>query len=54
MSLLLHQIILRQAERSPLSTALGCKGEWLNYQTVSRQIRIGCAAGFSGIRVKAT
>ena len=38
MSLLLHQIVLRQAERSPSSKALGCKDQWFDYQTVSRQI----------------
>lgn len=44
MSLLLHQIVLRQAERSPSSKALGCKDQWFDYQTVSRQIR-SVAAG---------
>lgn len=38
MSLLLHQIVLRQAEHSPSSKALGCKDQWFDYQTVSRQI----------------
>ncbi|WP_163371631.1 acyl-CoA ligase (AMP-forming), exosortase A system-associated [Endozoicomonas acroporae] len=44
MSLLLHQIVLRQAECSPSSKALGCKDQWFDYQTVSRQIR-SLAAG---------
>lgn len=44
MSLLLHQIVLRQAERSPSSRALGCKDQWFDYQTISRQIR-SVAAG---------
>ena len=44
MSLLLHQIVLRQGERSPSSKALGCKDQWLDYQTVSRQVR-SVAAG---------
>ncbi|WP_067515514.1 acyl-CoA ligase (AMP-forming), exosortase A system-associated [Endozoicomonas ascidiicola] len=44
MSLLLHQIPLRQAERTPASEALGCKNQWLDYQTLARQIR-SVAAG---------
>ena len=44
MSLLLHQIPLRQAEQSPVSQALGCKGQWQDYQTLSRKIR-SVAAG---------
>ena len=44
MSLLLHQIVLRQAERVPSSRALGCKDQWFDYQTVSRQVR-SVAAG---------
>ncbi|MGB0359907.1 MAG: acyl-CoA ligase (AMP-forming), exosortase A system-associated [Endozoicomonas sp.] len=44
MSLLLHQIPLRQAERTPASEAIGYKNQWLDYQTISRQIR-SVAAG---------
>ncbi len=44
MSLLLHQIVLRQAERVPSSRALGYKDQWFDYQTVSRQVR-SVAAG---------
>ena len=44
MSLLLHQIVLRQAAKTPSATALGHKDQWFDYQTVSRQIR-AVAAG---------
>ncbi len=44
MSLLLHQIVLRQAEHTPLAEALGYKNQWLDYQGMSRQIR-AVAAG---------
>lgn len=44
MSVLLHQIVLQQAERSPFAKALGYKEQWLDYQSVSRQVR-AVAAG---------
>ncbi len=44
MSVLLHQIVLQQAERSPFTKALGCKEQWFDYQSVSRQVR-AVAAG---------
>lgn len=44
MCVLLHQMVLHQAEHSPFSKALGCKDQWIDYQSVSRQIR-SVAAG---------
>ncbi|OED42818.1 acyl-CoA ligase (AMP-forming), exosortase A system-associated [Endozoicomonas sp. (ex Bugula neritina AB1)] len=44
MSLLLHQILLQQAEQTPSAQALGYRDqrrgdEWLNYQTVVHQVK---------------
>lgn len=44
MSVLLHQIVLHQAEQTLSSRALGCRDQWFDYQSVSRQIR-SVAAG---------
>ncbi len=44
MSSLLHQIVLRQAEQTPLAQALGHRDQWFDYRGVSRQIR-AVAAG---------
>ena len=44
MSLLLHQILLQQAEKTPAATALGCRNNWLDYQTVAGQV-LSVAAG---------
>lgn len=44
MSLLLHQILLQQAEKTPAATALGCRNEWLDYKTVANQV-LSVAAG---------
>ncbi len=38
MSLLLHQILLQQAELTPCAQALGCRDQWLDYQTVAGQV----------------
>lgn len=44
MSQLLHNTLFQQAGQTPLARALGCGDQWLDYQTVSRQVR-SVAAG---------
>ena len=44
MSLLLHQILFQQAEKTPAATALGCRDQWLDYQTVASRV-LSVAAG---------
>ena len=44
MSLLLHQILLQQAAATPAAAALGCRDQWLDYQTVAGQV-LSVAAG---------
>lgn len=48
MSLLLHQILLQQAEKTPEASALGCRDQWLDYQTLASQVR-SVAAGLQNL-----
>ena len=53
MSLLLHQILLRQAEQTPSAQALGCRDQrrgdkWLDYQTTAQQVK-SVAAGLQAL-----
>ena len=44
MSLLLHQILLQQAEITPAATALGCRDQWFDYHAVAERV-LSVAAG---------
>ena len=48
MSQLLHQLLFDQAERAPLSQALGVKSQWYDYASVAQHVK-NVAAGFQNI-----
>ena len=52
MSLLLHQILLQQAEATPAAAALGCRDHWLDYRSLAGQV-LSVAAGLQKLGLSA-